>query len=236
MRVTENILNIVSVFLIGVGCLIAITFVLPSSLLTSVFGGSSGEPQPNPAPVVENLAGKSLASGGGSFRGAGVASKDSREREKRERALRAPKSKMLRMTIPKMGRIKNDDIPTGKGTAKQLLHDHAAVHLEGTGFPWERNANVYMAGHRIGYPTTDSFFAFYDLNKLAVGDRVFLTDARDRRYTYRVFRVLVVEPTNISVTQPVMGRNILTLQTCTLPNYTQRLIVRAERISTEKVS
>lgn len=236
MRATENVWDLVSVFLIGVGGVIAFTFLIPSSLLDSVLGVSSAESRSGPgrAAVVENLAGKSLASRGGSFRGAGLDS--GKREEKREKTVPVPKNKTLRMTIPKMGRIEDDEIPTGGPRAKSLLHDYAAIHLEGTGFPWEHNSNVYMAGHRIGYPATDSFLAFYDLNKLAVGDRVFLTDARDRRYTYRVFRVLVVEPTNVSVTRPVTGRNLLTLQTCTLPNYTQRLIVRAEKISTKRVA
>jgi len=39
-----------------------------------------------------------------------------------------------------------------------------------------------------------------------------------------------VEPTDLSVTKPVLGKNILTLQTCTLPDYKNRLIVRAELV------
>jgi sortase A len=32
----------------------------------------------------------------------------------------------------------------------------------------------------------------------------------------------------LSVLAPVEGKNIVTLQTCTLPDYTNRLLVRAE--------
>jgi sortase A len=32
------------------------------------------------------------------------------------------------------------------------------------------------------------------------------------------------------VTQPLEGKNVLTLQTCTLPDYSRRLIVQAERV------
>lgn len=39
-----------------------------------------------------------------------------------------------------------------------------------------------------------------------------------------------VEPTDLFVTKPVEGKNILTLQTCTLPDYTKRLITRAELV------
>jgi len=37
-----------------------------------------------------------------------------------------------------------------------------------------------------------------------------------------------VEPTDLFVTEPIEGKNIITLQTCTLPDYAQRVIVQAE--------
>jgi sortase A len=114
----------------------------------------------------------------------------------------------------------------------QTLGSHAAIHLAGTGFPWNEEANVYLAGHRLGYPRTDSFLAFFDLNKLEVGDEVYLTDADGTKYTYEVFKEFTVSPTDLSVTDPVDGKNILTLQTCTLPDYSQRLIVQAELVNT----
>ena len=52
-----------------------------------------------------------------------------------------------------------------------------------------------------------------------------------KRYVYKVFREFVVEPTQVSVTRPVDGRNIVTLQTCTLPDYSRRLIVQAEKVA-----
>jgi sortase A len=42
---------------------------------------------------------------------------------------------------------------------------------------------------------------------------------------------MIVNPNAFYVTQPVAGKNIVTLQTCTLPDYKQRLIVRAELAS-----
>jgi sortase A len=87
---------------------------------------------------------------------------------------------------------------------------------------------VYIAGHRIGFPGTDSNLAFYDLEDLKKGDKVYLKDADGRRYTYQVFKKLIVEPTDLSVLKPIKGKNIVSLQTCTLPDYTKRVIYRAE--------
>ena len=68
---------------------------------------------------------------------------------------------------------------------------------------------------------------FFDL----LLDTAFLTDADGKRYVYKVFREYVVEPTQVSVTRPLEGRNIVTLQTCTLPDYSRRLIVQAEKVA-----
>ncbi len=147
-------------------------------------------------------------------------------------AASGPEDKTLKLTVPGMSQIKNDTVPTVQGTDMQTLGSHAAIHLAGTGFPWEEEANVYLAGHRLGYPRTDSFLAFFDLNKLEVGDEVYVTDANGTRYTYEVFKEFTVSPTDLSVTDPIEGKNILTLQTCTLPDYSQRLIVQAELVDT----
>jgi sortase A len=93
-----------------------------------------------------------------------------------------------------------------------------------------------MAGHRLGYPRTDSFLAFFDLNKLEQGDEIYVTDANGTKYTYSVFKEFTVSPTDLSVTDAVPGKNVLTLQTCTLPDYSQRLIVQAELIDTAQTA
>ena len=141
-----------------------------------------------------------------------------------------PEDKTLTVTIPKMSRVENATIPSTAGDDEQALKDNAAIHLEGTGFPWQEEANVYVAGHRLGYPNTNSFLAFWDLDTLENGDEITVTDADGRDYTYRVFKELVVGPADLSVTQPVPGKNILSLQTCTLPDYSERLIVQAELV------
>jgi sortase A len=146
-------------------------------------------------------------------------------------AAERPENKTLRLTIPEMARIKNDTVPNAEGDNERALKNNAAIHLRGTGFPWQQEANVYLAGHRLGYPRTDSFLAFWDLNVLEQGDRVYVTDANGTRYTYEVFKEFIVSPTDLSVTDPVEGKNILTLQTCTLPDYSQRLIVQAELVN-----
>jgi sortase A len=133
----------------------------------------------------------------------------------------------MELTIPSMKRVENVPVYTGAANSESALHD-GTLHLKGTGFPWQKDANVYIAGHRLGYPHTKSWLVFWDLNELRRGRRVVLTDSEDKKYIYRVYDRFVVAPDDTSATKPVEGMNIVTLQTCTLPNYTDRLIVRAE--------
>lgn len=144
-----------------------------------------------------------------------------------------PQDKTLTVTIPDMSRVEDAEVPNAAGDDAEALKNHAAIHLRGTGYPWQEESNVYLAGHRLGFPRTDSFLAFYDLQKLESGDEVFVEDTEGTEYTYRVFKDFVVGPQDLSVTEPVDGKNILTLQTCTLPDYSERLIVQAELVETQ---
>ena len=143
-----------------------------------------------------------------------------------------PQDKTLTLTVPAMSRIEDDEIPSTDGGDEAKLKEYAAIHLEGTGFPWQDEANVYIAGHRLGFPNTESWLTFWDMNKVSVGDEIFVTDAEGTEYTYRVFKELTVGPSDTSVTSIKPGKNILTLQTCTLPDYSQRLLVQAELTDT----
>ncbi|CAN5716038.1 hypothetical protein BH24ACT21_BH24ACT21_11640 [soil metagenome] len=144
--------------------------------------------------------------------------------------LTGPVDKTLILTVPKMNRLDGVEIPDAAGNDEEALRVNAGIHLQGTGFPWQEGANVYMAGHRMGYPGTESFLAFRDQQKLEKGDEVHVTDSEGTRYTYEVFSERIVGPQQIEVTQPVEGKNVLTLQTCTFPDYSERIVTQAELV------
>src|ERR687893_3323861 len=149
-----------------------------------------------------------------------------------ELAASAPKDTTLQLTIPKMARV--EDLPVYDAPwDDEAAIDASAAHLDSSGFPWEEGANVYIFAHRMGFPGTKSFLVFYDLDVLENGDEVFLTDADGTRYTYEVFDQFVTDPYDWGPTDPEAGKSILTLQSCTLPDYTQRLIVQAELTKVE---
>ena len=145
-----------------------------------------------------------------------------------------PSDKTLELTVPSMARIEDDEVPYTAGNDEEALKSHAAIHLEGTGFPWDNEANVYIAGHRLGYPNTESWLTFWDLSNVVGGDKIYVTDANGTEYTYNVFKTFVVSPSATQVTDTLPGKNILTLQSCTLPDYGERLIVQAELTETSQ--
>jgi len=144
--------------------------------------------------------------------------------------LKTPESKQLRLTVPGMKRVEGVPVyDAPRSGYDKALHD-GVVHVRGTGFPWQRQANVYIAGHRVGYPGTKSNLVFWDLNKLQKGDEILLTDSEGTRYNYKVFEKRIISPSEVGILRPVKGKNIVSLQTCTLPDYSHRLIVRGELV------
>jgi sortase A len=124
------------------------------------------------------------------------------------------------------------NVPVLSSASTRAL-DQGVIHLPGTSYPWSDTPerNVYLAGHRLGWPGTGSHLVFYRLDELGRGDRITLRDREGGRYDYRVIESFEVGPLERWVTGRVRGRDLLTLQTCTpIPTFEKRLIVRAERV------
>jgi sortase A len=219
-RVTHIALNVMSLLLVGMGLALTATFFLGSPFREQEHEAKAA-PVDAREPDVPAITPKPKQLDAGQ-----------REEPRAKRGLaNVPKDKTLRVTVPKMSRVRDSTIPYAGGTDENAFRNYAGVHLRGTGFPWQRRANVYIAGHRLGYVGTPSWLAFWDLNEVDVGDRIFVTDSTGRRYVYRVFKDFIVDPTDVFVTRPVKGKNIVTLQTCTLPDYSRRLIIQAEKVT-----
>lgn len=170
-----------------------------------------------------------------------VAEEDTTE-EPESAAVDPPEDPTLYLTVPRLGiqghTVRNDRSEEALGLG--------AIKLPATGFPWEEGANTYIACHRLGFPGNQSFNQCLSLPSMQSGDEVTLTDADGTVYGYRVSEVFAVGPNDTYVTEPVAGRDVVTLQTCTeTPNdwvtlgprlissgpESGRLIVRADRIA-----
>lgn len=147
-----------------------------------------------------------------------------------------PDDPTLYLTVPKLGiyddTVRDDDSEEAMGLG--------AIKLPSTGFPWQKgDTNTYIACHRLGFPGTESYNQCLNLPSLQKGDEVFLTDANGTVYQYRVAKVLIVGPEETWVTEPVEGKDVVSLQTCvesfndvsTLgPDWEARLVVQADRV------
>ena len=159
-----------------------------------------------------------------------------KEEEEAERAVPVPDDPTLYLTIPRLGlyhhTVRNDRSEEALGLG--------AIKLPETDFPWQKgNTNTYIACHRLGFPGTESFHQCLNLPSIQVGDDVILEDTNGRAYKYRVSEFLQVTAEETWVTEPVKGREMVSLQTClesfndfvTMgPNWAVRFVVRADRI------
>jgi sortase A len=140
-----------------------------------------------------------------------------------------PPGAIMTLTVPELG-IR--EAPVINSASKSAL-DRGVVHLPDTSLPWSDTPerNVYLAGHRLGWPGTGSHLIFRRLNELTGGEKVILRGPNGKTYTYRVLENFVVGPQDSWVTGRVRDRDLVTLQTCTpIPTFQNRLIVRAERV------
>lgn len=124
----------------------------------------------------------------------------------------------------------SEDPVVDSGSDEDL--DQGVIHLPETPMPDDmgEQKNVYLAAHRVGRPETTGRMVFFGLNELSPGDAVVLKDPSGGSYEYEVSETLVVEPDADWVVDPVRGRDMLTLQTCTYPDPENRIIVRADRV------
>ncbi len=168
--------------------------------------------------------------------------KRAEERAAKEKAIAEnppdPPTNDLWMSIPALGLYDNYVTSTTDYSAM----DYGAIKPAETGFPWQESANTYIAAHRLGWPGTGSDHQFYNLPNLAEGDVIYLGDANGTTYTYEVTGFKEVSFSDTSVTAPVAGRDMISLQTCienygdywTMgPDWNVRYVVQADRVSVD---
>jgi sortase A len=167
-----------------------------------------------------------------------VAQKPEKKPAPKAPAIPTPPTDDLWMSIPALGLY--DNYVTNSGAEADM--DYGAIKLPETGFPWQDNANTYIAAHRLGWPGTASDHQFYNLPLLAYGDKIYLGDVNGTTYTSEVTEFHEITPDETWITAPQAGRDMLSLQTCienygdywTMgPNWYVRYVVQADRVSVD---
>ena len=139
-----------------------------------------------------------------------------------------------RLIIPKL----NIDVPVHFGiTLDEVMNamNNGVAHYRIAGasaYPGEIG-NLVITGHSAGdvYSSNQYKYIFSGLERLEDGDLIYV-NYNSVRYTYRVVKKEVVEPTNVASLVVQTDKPILTLVTCTpLGTSRYRLLVTAEQIS-----
>lgn len=131
-------------------------------------------------------------------------------------------SVMTRLRIPSI----ELDLPVYHGTSDETLLKGLG-HLEGTSLPvGGEDTHSVITGHRGLADAT----MFTHLDKVTKGDMFTLTTFGEV-LAYQVVRTQVVEPDETESLQPVIGKDLVTLVTCTpLGINSQRILITAERV------
>ena len=133
----------------------------------------------------------------------------------------------MTLTIEALGLY---DVPVLDSFDEDVLN-RGAMHIPDTAYPRDSSdqKNVFIAGHRVGLPGADGRLLFFALDQLNPNDEIDLKDRDGNTYKYRVAETFKVGPNDAWVADTLVGRDLLTLQTCTYPTFEDRLIVRADR-------
>lgn len=117
-------------------------------------------------------------------------------------------------------------LPVYHGTGDAVLQVGAG-HIEGSSLPvGGESSHCVLTGH-CGLPSAK---LFTDLDQMAEGD-TFMVHTLERTLTYKVDRISIVEPTDMSLLQIEEGEDYCTLVTCTPYGInSHRLLVRGRRV------
>lgn len=139
-----------------------------------------------------------------------------------------------RLIIPKL----NIDVPINFGiqlSEVMSAMNHGVAHYRIAGasaYPGEIG-NLVITGHSAGdvYSSNQYKYIFSGLERLQDGDLIYV-NYNSVRYTYKVIKKEVVEPSNVAALVVQTDKPLLTLVTCTpLGTSRYRLLVTAEQIS-----
>ena len=108
--------------------------------------------------------------------------------------------------------------------------DQGVAHWAGTSEPGE-SGNVVLAGHRTTHTRP-----FANLDRLEIGDLVYLEDGDGFEVMYRVSNTIVVSPEDIWISYD-LGKPMVTMFAChPKGSARQRIVVQAELVAGHRVA
>lgn len=113
----------------------------------------------------------------------------------------------------------------------QSTLQHGVLRYPGTAQPGQYG-NVFITGHSSYYPWDPGKYkdVFAILDQLEVGDE-YIVYYDQKKYTYKIFEKVIVNPNDTSVLQQPQDKLISTLMTCyPVGTTTSRMIIKAEQV------
>jgi LPXTG-site transpeptidase (sortase) family protein len=142
----------------------------------------------------------------------------------------------MKLTIPKLG-LKKIKVTINVDSFREENYmpvlNGSLAHFKGTSLP-DTNGNSFIYGHSTNElwartNPTNPTFAFTYLNKLDIGDEIFL-EHDGKEYKYTLQKTKMVSPDDITPIYSYNEKRTLTLMTCWPPGVgTQRLILIANQ-------
>ncbi len=190
-----------TLFVVGVG-----SYLFSGTSTEEVSEAPPPEEVETPAPVEEEVSQEESAA-----ERKAAEERAAAEEEERKAAV-VPDDPTLFLTVPRLGlyghTVRNED--------SEAALDLGAIKVPKSGFPWQKeDTNTYIACHRIGWPGTESYNQCLNLPAMQMGDEIFLADTMGRVYEYRISELRAVKPSDSWITNPVAGKDVVSLQTCT---------------------
>lgn len=143
------------------------------------------------------------------------------------------------LSIPSVG-IENINVSANVNSAVESVYrsklTNGLAHFAGTGLPIsDVKSNIVIYGHSAGgnyYERTgDVAASFSVLDETSIGDEIILR-MNGQEYRYRIKRSKIVQPNDVSILTGELGKETLTLFTCSpRGNNAQRFVVIADPIT-----
>lgn len=131
------------------------------------------------------------------------------------------------LSIPKLG-IKNAKV----SAVDTKLSEHLVQYFTTSNNPVEKGTSVIFGHSTLPqlFSETDYKTIFANLHTLKTGDE-FSVNVEDKDYTYKIFSIEIVDPTDPNIFSQSHDNSYITLVTCTPPGTVwKRLILRASLV------
>lgn len=120
-------------------------------------------------------------------------------------------------------------LPVVKGVGADNLYRGAATNTENQQLG---KGNYSLSSHKMPY---DDDLLFSPLLRVEKEDRIYLSEGK-KVYTYKVYDIFVVSPSEVKILDEIPGKTVVTLYTCETDAGSMRHVVRGELVEIKSIN